>query len=231
MKKFHLVLLSILVVGTDQGHARESERDEEIRELQQQIELMQKQLVSMQAQLLEMQAEDPASEVQTDDPATELADSDAQEEQISPVVLDQRVSNLEAVADDWLGAFKFGGAVRLNYSWRDFDEQDKDRFGDFELELFRINADGEIGDVRLSAEWRRYNDFQAIHHAWVGYEFNDQIEARVGISQVPFGILPFASHSFWFGGTYYLGLEDDYDTGVQFVHEPNDDWTFHYAFY
>lgn len=231
MSRFHLVLLSILVLGASRGYARESEREQEIRELQQQIELMQKQLVSMQAQLLEMQEKASESKAQPDDPATELAASGAEEEQISPAVLDQRVSNLEAVADDWLDAFKFGGAVRLNYSWRDFDEQGKDRVGDFELELFRINADGEIGDVRLSAEWRRYNDFQAIHHAWIGYEFNEQLEARVGISQVPFGILPFASHSFWFGGTYYLGLEDDYDTGIQVVHDPNDDWTFHYAFY
>lgn len=60
----------------------------------------------------------------------------------------------------------------------------------------------------------------------MGDEFDDRLETRVGITQVPF-----VSQSCWFGGTYYLGLEDDYDTGVQFVHEPNDDWTFHYAFY
>jgi hypothetical protein len=124
----------------------------------------------------------------------------------------------------------FGGAVRLNYAWRDYDDQNKDRLGDFELELFRINARGTVGEVILDAEWRRYNDFQAIHHAWVGYRFDDDRHVELGITQVPFGILPYASHSFWFGGTYYMGFEDDYDTGVKFVQQRGD-WTFHYAFF
>ncbi|NGX17405.1 porin [Wenzhouxiangella sp. XN24] len=124
----------------------------------------------------------------------------------------------------------FGGAVRLNYAWRDYDDQNKDRGGDFELELFRINARGTIGEVILDAEWRRYNDFQAIHHAWVGYEFSEQTHVELGITQVPFGILPFASHSFWFSGAYYMGFEDDYDTGVKVVRKSGD-WTFHTAFF
>ena len=125
---------------------------------------------------------------------------------------------------------ELGGAVRLNYAWRDYDEQNKDRLGDFELELIRINARGTVGDVMLNAEWRQYNNFQAIHHAWVGYRFNEGLHMELGITQVPFGILPFASHSFWFGGTYYMGLEDDYDTGVKVVQEAGD-WTFHYGFF
>ena len=124
----------------------------------------------------------------------------------------------------------FGGAVRLNYAWRDYDRQNKDRLGDFELELIRLNMRGTLGEVMLDAEWRRYNDFQAIHHAWVGYRFTDTLHAELGITQVPFGILPYASHSFWFGGTYYMGFEDDYDTGIKLVHALSD-WTFHYAFF
>lgn len=227
--KYSYTWLSLLLAMTaDSVFAQESGTEDEIRELQQQIEAMQKQLVSMQARLYEIQA---GSDAETAPGNMELADADATEEPPSREVLDRRVSNLETVADDWLDAIKFGGAMRLNYAWRDYDEENKDRFGDFELELFRVNADGEVGDVKLSAEWRRYNDFQAIHHAWVGYELNDRLEAQLGISQVPFGILPFASHSFWFGGTYYLGFEDDYDTGIKIVHEPSEDWTFHYAFY
>ncbi|MGD9387317.1 MAG: hypothetical protein PVI87_03735 [Gammaproteobacteria bacterium] len=130
-------------------------------------------------------------------------------------------------ADDGI---EFGGAVRLNYAWRDYSDQNKDRLGDFELELFRINMRGTVGDVILDAEWRRYNDFQAIHHAWFGYEFDDSKHIELGITQVPFGILPYASHSFWFGATYYAGFEDDYDTGIKFVQEAGD-WDFHYAFF
>jgi hypothetical protein len=39
---------------------------------------------------------------------------------------------------------------------------------------------------------------------------------KLGVSQVPFGITKFASHSWWFQGQYYFGLEDDYDMGIKF---------------
>ena len=45
----------------------------------------------------------------------------------------------------------FGGAVRLNYAWRDYDDTNKDRAGDFELELFRINARGTVGEVIIES--------------------------------------------------------------------------------
>ena len=35
---------------------------------------------------------------------------------------------------------------------------------------------------------------------------------------MPFGLLPTASQSFWFGSGYYLGIEDDYDPGLVLVH-------------
>lgn len=45
---------------------------------------------------------------------------------------------------------------------------------------------------------------------------------KVGVSQVPFGLPGFASHSWWFQIPYYLGLEDDYDMGVKFDIEATD---------
>ena len=186
--------------------------DEDRETLREEIARMQAQLQAMQQRLDELESE----QVET------AERMDAREESVEGLA--------EVVEEDKAGV-EFGGAMRLNYAWRDYDPQNKDRLGDFELELFRINMRGEVGDVILDAEWRRYNDFQAIHHAWVGYRFNEQLHAELGITQVPFGILPFASHSFWFGGTYYLGYEDDYDTGLKFVHKPSDDWTFHYAFF
>jgi hypothetical protein len=40
---------------------------------------------------------------------------------------------------------------------------------------------------------------------------------EAGITKVPFGLLPYASHNFWFGIPYYIGLGDDYDLGVKYV--------------
>ena len=196
--------------------------EEEVRQLQTDIESIQRELVRMQQRLADMEAERERLE-------RERQQAEARLDEVA--AMEERVAAVESATDDDADGINFGGAVRLNYGWRDYDTQNKDRYGDFELELFRINVSGSVGDVLLDAEWRRYNDFQAIHHAWVGYNFSDALQMQLGITQVPFGILPYASHSFWFTGNYYLGYEDDYDTGIKFVHTPSDDWTFHYAFF
>jgi hypothetical protein len=39
---------------------------------------------------------------------------------------------------------------------------------------------------------------------------------QFGVTQVPFGDLTWASHSYWFSTAYYAGLEDDYDMGLKY---------------
>ncbi len=192
---------------------------DETEVLRGQIEQMQEQLEAMQQRLARMEEERDQERQERDHDRAEREEIEA------------KLAELEETEGYEGPDIDIGGAVRLNYGYLNYDDQNQDRLGDFELELFRVNFRGEIGDVILDAEWRRYNDFHAIHHAWFGYDFSDRLQMQLGITQVPFGILPWASHSFWFGGTYYLGYEDDYDTGVKFIHQPNDDWTFHYAFF
>ncbi len=206
--RWQVAIASVMLAAVFSANVVQASEADELRD---QIEQMQRQLMEMQRQLADMERA-----------------REREREQAEAV--EARLAEVEVHEDDEDG-INFGGAVRLNYGWRDYDDQNKDRVGDFELELFRINVSGSVGDVLLDAEWRRYNDFQAIHHAWVGYDFSDELRMKLGISRVPFGILPYASHSFWFTGSYYLGYEDDYDTGIQFIHRPSEDWTFHYAFF
>lgn len=122
-----------------------------------------------------------------------------------------------AMAGVDLDGIKIGGALRVNYTYKDWDEANKDKGGDFAFDTFRLSANGEIGEMILSAEYRFYptDDWNAIHHGWIGYNFNENWQGQVGVSQVPFGIQPYASHNFWFSGAYYVGLEDDYDMGIK----------------
>lgn len=109
-------------------------------------------------------------------------------------------------------AFHLGGAVRINSGWLDYGAAKQDLNTD--LELFRIDSRGRKGRFSYSVQYRFYNDFEAIHHGWVGLDLAQGGQLRAGVQQVPFGLLPYASHSFWFGSGYYLGIEDDYDLGV-----------------
>lgn len=123
-----------------------------------------------------------------------------------------------------------GGAVRFQYSFEEYNAGNEERGGDIDLDTVRLDFDGIIGDMILSAEFRYYQYMQVIHHAWVGYDFNDLWQGQVGITKVPFGILPYNSHNFFFSSNYYLGLEDDYDTGIKALFESGP-WDMQLAFF
>jgi hypothetical protein len=127
---------------------------------------------------------------------------------------------------------EIGGALRYNLQYKDWLRGDFElpRVGDFEFDTFRLNADGEYGDLLFSAEYRFYAGYQMIHHGWVGYGFSDDLALQVGVNKVPFGPLPFASHNWFFQLPYYVGLEDDYDAGVKAIYEPGP-WDLRLAFY
>lgn len=117
-----------------------------------------------------------------------------------------------ALADEADG-IKVGGAVRFQYSFEDYAPANRERAGDIDFDTFRINLDGTVGEVILSAELRYYQYMQVIHHAWVGYDFSDAWRGQLGVTRVPFGHQPFNSNSYFFSTLYYVGLEDDYDLG------------------
>ncbi len=123
----------------------------------------------------------------------------------------------EVTAEAAVDGFDVGGALRFNYVWRDFDESADTKRGDIGLDLFRLNIDGQSDNILLSAEYRFYTYMNTIHHGWIGYDFGDAGQIQGGITQVPFGLLPYAAHNFWFGVPYYIGLGDDYDTGVKYL--------------
>ncbi|WP_337244637.1 hypothetical protein [Luteimonas sp. gir] len=112
-------------------------------------------------------------------------------------------------------SLELGGAVRFNYGWLDYGPT-----SGLQTELVRVDAKGHAGPAFFSLQYRWYDGFDAVHHAYAGWRLEDGRDGgpvsdiRAGVQQVPFGLLPTASHSFWFGSGYYLGIEDDYDLGV-----------------
>ena len=128
---------------------------------------------------------------------------------------------------------KVGGAVRFNYRYDDdsrYHQASKDRGGDMKFDLFRLDVNGSYKGVLVSAQYRFMEGMNFIHHGWVGYNFTDDLQVQLGLTQVPFGILPYASHNWWFGIPFYLGFEDDYDMGVKLV-EHQGPWDLQVAFF
>ena len=90
------------------------------------------------------------------------------------------------------------------------------------LDVFRINAKAKYKGVKLNAEYRMYSagfGGGMLKQGWIGYDFNDKNNLQLGLSQVPFGITQYNSHSFFFSINYYVGLEDDHDMGLKYTHK------------
>ena len=130
----------------------------------------------------------------------------------------------------------FNGAFRLNmmYTYYEGNTSPLGTAGrnEFTWDTWRIGVNSYSKGVELSFQYRFYPTFNThfIHHGWLGYHFSNETNIKLGISQVPFGDLPFGSHSWWFQAPYYVGLEDDYQTGVCLEHA-YDNWLFYFAYY
>ncbi len=135
---------------------------------------------------------------------------------LSTLILCFVALGLTGVAQEKEDHFDIGGALRFNIfdkSWVSDKTQPE-----FTWDTWRLNVDGSAGGIDLSFEYRFYpsSNNHFMHHGYFGYGWTDDLYMKLGVSQVPFGIQGFASHSYFFQGQYYFGLEDDYDMGVNF---------------
>lgn len=116
---------------------------------------------------------------------------------------------------------KIGGALRFNYNYSDWKHGNKNRGGDFGFDVFRLNINGSYKKLLLDAEYRLYAASSGggmLKHGWMGYRFNANHQVQLGLTTVPFGIMPYTANSFFFNLNYYLGLEDDADMGIKYLY-------------
>lgn len=181
----------------------------DIDQLKQQIALLQQQL-----QQLEQRLQQPAA------PAEVEVKGEVETETIA--------ANPATAKPDGISV---GGAIRTNFSHTSYNDGNKNRGGDFDFDIFRLNLNGSIGDVLLNAELRIFDYMTAVKSAYVGYQFSENWQAQAGITQVPFGNWPYNSHNYFFSANYYLGLEDDYDLGLMFRRQIADNWQLDLGFF
>ena len=126
-----------------------------------------------------------------------------------------------------------GGALRYNLMSTNYESNGNKLKTKTDWDTWRLNVEGSHSGIDLSFEYRFYpsSGTHFIHHGYLGYGFTDKVYMMLGVSQVPFGIADFASHSWWFQIPYYLGLEDDYDMGVRFDIAPADNLDLSFAYY
>jgi hypothetical protein len=183
----------------------------ETDDIKQQLNLLKAQITALEARLAEQEQQQ-----------SELTE---QQDQLA-----SRQDTAKAT-DDSADGIKLGGAIRTNYSHTSYNDGNKNRGGDFDFDIFRLNLNGSIGDVLLNAEIRFFDYMTAVKYAYVGYQFTDDWQVQAGITKVPFGNWPYNSHNWFFSTNYYIGLEDDHDLGILFKREISDNWQLDLGFF
>lgn len=131
--------------------------------------------------------------------------------------------------------FKVGGMLRFNYRYMNWNNESYARInnkegGEFLLDTYGVNVNGSYKGLILSLQYRFYAGYNMLHHGYIGYMFDKNNQIQLGVTKAPFGILPFASHNWFFSLAYYIGLEDNYGAGIKYIHKTGN-WDFRLSFF
>ncbi|MBI1905000.1 MAG: hypothetical protein HYS20_01975 [Rhodocyclales bacterium] len=133
-----------------------------------------------------------------------------------------------AAGDDVDGAWTFGGAIRARYDYRPYADPSVSRIS---LDVIRVKANYESSSWFAAGQYRFYggaypydytNDVGRINFpefAYAGFKFSPEHRIIAGLNQVPFGLLPYASNTFYETMANVVGLEDVHNLGVKYQYK------------
>lgn len=144
-----------------------------------------------------------------------------------------------AEGNDPDGVWTFGGAIRARYDYRSYTDPTVSRVS---LDVIRFKASYDSSTWFAAGQYRFYggaypydytNEVGRINFpefAYVGFKISPEQRIIGGLNQVPFGLLPYASNTFYETMGNLMGIEDVHNLGIkyQYISGPLD---LQFAFY
>ncbi len=186
------------------------------------MEAMQAQISALQQQLDALRQQQAAQKATDAEQSQTTRKNEERIEKLAKARKKEKEASKEGI--------EFGGAMRFQYSYEGYNNNNKDRIGDTDFDIFRLNMRGTYKGIDLNAEWRWFQYMSAIKYAWIGHHFNDDSQIQLGLTRIPFGNQAFNSHNYFFSSNYYIGLEDTYHAGVEYVYSGSP-WNVQLAFF
>lgn len=131
-------------------------------------------------------------------------------------------------AADSESGLKIGGALRARYDYTFDNVQNVSKLS---FDTFRIDVNYDSPTFYGSAQYRFYGGAYPYDYtdevgrinfpawAWVGYKTSDSTRVVAGINQMPFGLLPYVSSTFYQSLVNVVGLEDVHNLGAKFQYK------------
>lgn len=234
MSKGWVVAASLL--ATSPGFVSAAPQDE--RSVKAEIEMLKEKLAELEQRLAEQDQQKEKMHERHQKMMTKKQHTGEQESRQKGTAIRRADSGIRAqlaeledqVEENQNWPIKVHGAVRFQYEYNNYDSDNENRAGDLDFDIFRLNFDGEIGGVILSAEYRWFHYMDTVKYAWFGYDFTENWQGQIGVVKVPFGNMPYNSHSYFFNSTFYVGLEDEHDNGLRLLYR-GDQWHFDIAYH
>jgi hypothetical protein len=141
-----------------------------------------------------------------------------------------------AVATKITDNLEIGGALRAR-----FDSAPDRRIEHAGFDTFMLSAKYTNDNWTATARYRWYGhaypytyahlgSIQFPEYAWIGYSFDRDHQVQVGLNQVPFGVQPLFSSTFYETLGNVIGLEDLWEMGVKYIQQSGD-WNLQVGFY
>lgn len=185
--------ITLGVLACAPGAFAQSTQDSET--IQRRLDALQQQVQQLQQQLAEQRASQQTENTQTRQMAEEN----------------------RSLLDD-VGTPTFSGRVELAYTFNDWNETSKDTTGDLNFGKFILGMDGGEGPLSYSFQYRFYDGYQFLHHAWAGYQVSSNDNIKLGLVQTPFGNMDYG-YLGWYGTLPYLaGFNDNQNAGIKWDH-------------
>lgn len=192
-KTFKSLGLAVGMMACVQSALAQTPQDNEA--IQRRLDALQQQVQQLQQQLAEQRATQQTQDTQT----RQLAQEN------------------RSLLDD-VGAPQFTGLVELAYTFNDWNETDKDTTGDLNFGKFILGMDGGEGPFSYSFQYRFYDGYDFLHHAWADYQFSDNDSVKLGLFQTPFGNMDYGYLSFYGTLPYLAGFNDNQNAGISWNH-------------
>ncbi|NMF96923.1 hypothetical protein GPA27_05925 [Aromatoleum toluolicum] len=134
------------------------------------------------------------------------------------------LGNGHAQAAEGDGELKIGGALRARY---DYSFDNDPNISKLSFDTFRIDVNYDSSTLFGSAQYRFYGGAHPYDYtdqigrinfpswAWLGYKVGQDTRLVAGINQVPFGLLPYVSSTFYQSLVNAIGLEDVHNLGAK----------------